>query len=72
MSPQIIFSAHAPIEMTKPHKVRLRYPVLKAGYEFFGGFKWNDRSNNPEKNSNTRYISEPKLLLLLLSLMRIL
>ena len=31
MSPQIIFSAHAPVEITKPHKVRLRYTVLQTG-----------------------------------------
>ena len=31
MSPQIIVSAHAPVEITKPHKVGSRYAVLEAG-----------------------------------------
>ena len=31
MSPQIIVSAHAPVEITKRHKVGLRYTVLEAG-----------------------------------------
>ena len=31
MGPQIIVSAHAPVEITKPQKVRLRYVVLEAG-----------------------------------------
>ena len=30
MGPQIIVSAHAPVEITKPHKVGLRYAVLGA------------------------------------------
>ena len=34
MGPQIIVSAHAPVEITKPHKVRLRYAVLEAGVCF--------------------------------------
>ena len=31
MSPQIIVSAHAPVEITKPHKIGLGYIVLEAG-----------------------------------------
>ena len=31
MSPQIIVSAHAPVEITKPQKIGLRYTVLEAG-----------------------------------------
>ena len=31
MGPQIIVSAHAPVEITKRHKVGLRYTVLEAG-----------------------------------------
>ena len=29
MGPQIIVSAHAPVEITKPYKVGLRYAVLE-------------------------------------------
>ena len=36
MGPQIIVSAHSPVEITKPDKVGLRYAVLAAG-AFFGG-----------------------------------
>ena len=31
MSPQIIVSAHAPVEITNSHKVGLRYAILEAG-----------------------------------------
>ena len=34
MSPQIIISAHAPVEITKPHKTGLAYAVLEAGVCF--------------------------------------
>ena len=34
MSPQIIVSAHAPVEITKPHKIQLGYTVLEAGVCF--------------------------------------
>ena len=34
MSPQIIVSAHAPIEITKPCKIGLGYTVLEAGVCF--------------------------------------
>ena len=34
MSSQIIVSAHAPVEITKPHKIGLRYTVLEAGVCF--------------------------------------
>ena len=31
MSPQITVSAHAPVEITKPHRIGLGYTVLEAG-----------------------------------------
>ena len=34
MAPQVIVSAHAPVEITKPRKVVLRYAVLDAGVCF--------------------------------------
>ena len=34
MCHQIIVSAHAPVEITKPHKIGLGYPVLEAGVCF--------------------------------------
>ena len=34
MSPQIIVSLHAPVEITKPHKIGLGYTVLEAGVCF--------------------------------------
>ena len=34
MEPQIIVSAHAQVEITKPYKVRLGYAVLEAGVCF--------------------------------------
>ena len=51
-------------------QVGFRHAVLEAGV-CFGGFEWNERSNNPEKNSNTRYRNEPELLLLLLLLLHL-
>ena len=41
MSPQIIVSAHAPVEITKPHKIGLGYTVLEAGvcFEVLKGMK---------------------------------
>ena len=30
MGPQIVVSAHTPVETTKPHKVGLRYAVLEV------------------------------------------
>ena len=41
MGPQIIVSAHAPVEITKTHRVGLRYAVLEAGVCFgvFNGMK---------------------------------
>ena len=55
MSPQIIVSAHAPVDITKPDKIGLGYTVLGAGV-CFGVL-------NGLKNSNTRYRSEPQYLL---------
>ena len=34
MCHQIIVSAHAPVEITKPHKIGLGYAVLEAGVCF--------------------------------------
>ena len=34
MSPQIIVSVHAPVEITKQHKIGLGYAVLEAGVCF--------------------------------------
>ena len=34
MSPQIVVSRHAPVEITKPHKIELGYTVLEAGVCF--------------------------------------
>ena len=34
MGPQIIVSAHAPVEITNSHKVGLSYAVLEAGVCF--------------------------------------
>ena len=31
MGPKIIVSAHAPVEITKPHKIGLGHAVLEAG-----------------------------------------
>ena len=41
MNPQIIVSAHAPVEIIKPHKIGLGYTVLEAGVCFgvFNGMK---------------------------------
>ena len=33
-SHQIIVSVHAPVEITKPHEIGLRYAVLEAGVCF--------------------------------------
>ena len=34
MSPEIIVSVHASVEITKPHKIGLGYVVLQAGVCF--------------------------------------
>ena len=34
MSPQIIVSVHAPVEITKSHKIGLQYTVLEAAVCF--------------------------------------
>ena len=51
MSPQIILSVHAPVEITKPHKIGLWYAALETGVCFvvFNGIKGQ---HNPERNSN--------------------
>ena len=59
MSPQIILSAHAPLEITKPHTIGLWYAVLETGV-CFGVFNGMKGQNNTERNSN---ISEPQYIL---------
>ena len=41
MSPHIIISVYAPVEITKFHKIGLRYAVLEAGvcFEVLNGTK---------------------------------
>ena len=51
MGPQIIASAHAPVEITKSQKLGLQYAVLEAAV-FFTSLEWNERSSNSTKNSN--------------------
>ena len=51
---QVIVSVHATIELGL-YSFRSR--------SLFWGFEWNERSNNPEKNSNASYISEPQYIL---------
>ena len=62
MSPQVILSVHAPVEITKPHKIGFWYEVLETGvcFRVFNGMK---DQNNPEKNSNTKYRSKPQYIL---------
>ena len=59
MSPQLILSVHAPVEITKSHKIGLWYAVLETGV-CFGVFNGIKGQNNPERNSN---ISEPQYIL---------
>ena len=49
------------VEMTKSHKIGLGYAVLEEGVLFWY-FKWDEKSNNPEKNSNVTYRSEPQYI----------
>ena len=53
---------HVSFEIAKPHKIGLWYAVLEAGVCFLD-FERNESSNNPEKNSNTRYSSQPQHIL---------
>ena len=62
MSPQIILSVHAPVEITKPHKIGLWYAALETGV-CFGVFNGMKGQHNPERNSNTKYRSEPQHIL---------
>ena len=59
MSPQLILSVHAPVEITKSHKIGLWYAVLETGV-CFGVFNGMKGQNNPEGSSN---ISEPQYIL---------
>ena len=63
MSPQIILSVHAPLEITKPHKIGLWYAVLETGVCFGVFIGMKGQINSPEKNSNTKYRSEPQYIL---------
>ena len=62
MSPHIIISVYAPVEITKFHKIGLRYAVLEAGvcFEVLNGtkVKWSDK-----KKGITKYRSEPQYIL---------
>ena len=62
MSPQIIFSVHAPAEITTPHKTGLWYAALETEVSF-GVFNGMKGQHNPERNSNTKYRSEPQYIL---------
>ena len=62
MGSQVIVSAHAPAVITKTPQGRIEVCSLRSR-SLLWGFKWNEKSNNPEKNSNTRYRSEPQYIL---------
>ena len=62
MSTYIIVSGHAVNEIKKPTQDRIGVCIFKSR-SLFWGFEWNERSNNSEKNSNTRYRSEPQYIL---------
>ena len=61
MTPQIILSVHAPVEITKPHKTELWYAVLETRV-CFGVFNGMKSQNNPKKNNNTKYRSESQYI----------
>ena len=51
MGLQIAASAHAPVEIIKPHKIGDRIEACSfKGRSLFWGFEWNERLNYPEKN----------------------
>ena len=53
MDSQIIVAAHVPVEITKPHKVRLRYTVWEAEVCFgvLNGMKGRIIKKKKKKNS---------------------
>ena len=59
MDSQIIVAAHVPVEITKPHKVRLRYTVWEAEVCFgvLNGMK-GQIIQKKKKNSAIRGIEE--------------
>ena len=59
MGPQIIASADAPSEITKPEKLGIEVCSYRSR-SFFWDFECNKRSNNLEKNSNRSYRSLPQ------------
>ena len=65
MDSQIIVAAHVPVEITKPHKVRLRYTVWEAEVCFgvLNGMKGQIIQKKKKKFSNTRYRGEPQYTL---------
>ena len=60
MDSQIIVAAHVPVEITKPHKVRLRYTVWEAEVCFgvLNGMKGRIIQKKKKKNSAKRGIEE--------------
>ena len=59
---QIIVSAHALVEITKTPQDRIGVYSFR-NRSLLWSFEWNERSNNPEENSYTRYRSEPQYIL---------
>ena len=51
MGPQIIVPAHAPVEIAnKTPQGRIEVCSFRSR-SLFKGFEWDERSNNPKKNS---------------------
>ena len=65
MDSQIIVAAHVPVEITKPHKVRLSCIVWEpeAFLEVLNGMKGQIIQKKKKKISNTRYRGEPQYTL---------
>ena len=59
---QIDFSAYAPVEIAKAPQGSLGLCSFR-NRSLFWGSEWNERSNNPERNSNVKYRSEPQYIL---------
>ena len=60
MDSQIIVAAHVPVEITKPHKVRLRYTVweVEVCFGVLNGMKGQIIQKKKKKNSAIRGIEE--------------
>ena len=61
MGPQITVSEHVLVQITKTPQDRIRVYSFRSR-SLFWGFEWNERSNDPEKKSNTRYSGEPQYI----------